>query len=73
MKLAIADVNERWNGPTQIQQRVQLDGGLGRTRCPVEQAQAQVDGGGIKAYTLASRSSTVGSWAYRALARTISR
>ena len=35
--------------PAQVQQRVQLDGGLGRAkRRPVEQAQAQIDGGGVQ-------------------------
>ena len=49
VEFAVADVNERGNGTAQVQQRVQLDGGLGRTkRRPVEQAQAQVDGGGVQ-------------------------
>src|SRR5574343_722857 len=44
VEFAVADVNERGDGPTQVQQRVQLDGGLGRTkRRPAEQAQTQVD------------------------------
>jgi len=49
VQLAVADVDERRNGAAQVQQRVQLDGGLGRAkRRPVEQAQAQIDGGGIQ-------------------------
>ena len=43
--LALADVNEAGNGPTQIEQRVQLDRSLGRAkRRPIEQPQTQVDG-----------------------------
>jgi hypothetical protein len=41
VQLAVADVNERGDRAAQVQQRVQLDGGLGRAkRRPVEQAQA---------------------------------
>lgn len=40
---------ERIAFSAQVQQRVQLDGYLGRTKwCPVKQAQAQVDGGRIQ-------------------------
>ena len=47
--LAVADVDEGRDGPAQVQQRVQLDGGLGGAkRRPVEQAQTQVDGGGVQ-------------------------
>lgn len=50
MEAAIADVHEGWDGATQVQQRVHLDRGLGGSeRRPVEQAQAQVDGGGVQA------------------------
>ena len=55
VQLAIADVNEGPDGAAQVQQRVQLDRRLGRTngprpatRRPVEQTQAQVDGGGVQ-------------------------
>ncbi len=42
-------MDERRNGPAQVQQRVQLDGRLGGLkRRPVEQAQAQIDGGGVQ-------------------------
>ena len=47
--LAVADVNEPRYGPAKVQQRVQLDGGLGGAkRRPVEQAQAKVDGAGVQ-------------------------
>ena len=47
--LAIADVDECRNGAAQIQQRVQLHGRLRRAeRCPVEKAQAKIDGGGVE-------------------------
>jgi hypothetical protein len=49
VQLAIADVDERGDGATQVQQRVQLDGRFGRSkRCPGEQAQAQIDGAGVQ-------------------------
>jgi len=49
VQLAVADVDERGNGAAQVQQRMQFDGGLGRTKWrPVEQAQAQIDGGGVQ-------------------------
>lgn len=39
--LAVGDVDERWDRAAQIEQRAQLDGGLGRAeRRPVEKAQA---------------------------------
>ena len=47
--LAIGDVDEARDCTAQIQQGMQLDGGLGRTeRCPRIDRQAQVDGGGIE-------------------------
>ena len=47
--LAIADVNEGRNRPAQIQQRVHLHRRLGAAkRRPVEQTQAQVDGGRVQ-------------------------
>ena len=47
--LAVADVDKGWDGATQIQQGVQFDGSLGLAkRCPVEQAQTQIDGHGIQ-------------------------
>ena len=47
--LAIADVDEGRNRASEVQQGVQLDGCLGfAKRRPVEQAQAQIDGGGIQ-------------------------
>src|SRR5574340_959032 len=49
VQLAIRDENERWNGATQVQQRVQLDRRLGiAKRRPWKQRQAQIDGGGIQ-------------------------
>ena len=49
MGLAIGDVDEARDCTAQIQQGMQLDGGLGRTeRCPRIDRQAQVDGGGIE-------------------------
>ena len=49
VQLAIADVNEGRNGAAQIQQGMHLDGGFGRAKGrPVEQAQAQIDRGGIE-------------------------
>ena len=49
VQLAVADVDEGGDRAAQVQQRVQLDGRLGRAkRRPVEQAQAQVDGGGVQ-------------------------
>ena len=47
--LAIADVDEGRNRASEVQQGVQLDGCLGfAKRRPLEQAQAQIDGGGIQ-------------------------
>ena len=47
--LAIADVDEGRNRASEVQQGVQLDGCRGfAKRCPVEQAQTQIDGGGIQ-------------------------
>ena len=47
--LAIADVDECWNGASQVQQGMELDGSLGfAKRGPVEQAQTQIDGGGVQ-------------------------
>ena len=49
VQLAVADVDERRDRSTQVEQRVQLDGSFGRTeRRPVEQAQTQIDGGGVQ-------------------------
>ena len=46
---AIADVNESWNRAAQIQQRMHLYRRFGAAkRCPVEQAQTQVDGGRVQ-------------------------
>jgi len=48
VQFAVADVNKRGDRAAQVQQGVQLHGGLGRAkRRPVEQAQAQIDGGGV--------------------------
>ena len=47
--LAIADVDEGWDTAAQVQQGMELDSGLGfAKRCPVEQAQTQIDGGGVQ-------------------------
>ena len=47
--LAIADVDEGGNRAPEVEQGVQLDGSLGfAKRGPFEQAQAQVDGGGVQ-------------------------
>ena len=47
--LAIADVNEGRNRPTQVQQRVHLHRRLGAAKQrPVEQAQTEVDGGRVQ-------------------------
>jgi len=47
--LAIGNMNEGRNVAAQIQQGMQLDGGLGGTkRRPWKQRQAQIDGGGIQ-------------------------
>jgi hypothetical protein len=49
VQLAIADVDEGWNGAAQIEQGVQFDGRLvGTKRRPVEQAQAEIDGGRVQ-------------------------
>ena len=49
MQLAIADMDEGRDRASQIEQRVQLDGSLGGAeRRPVEQVQAQIDGGGVE-------------------------
>ena len=49
MPLAIADANEGRNIAPQVQQRVQLDGRLGRAkRRPRKHRQAQIDGGGVQ-------------------------
>ena len=50
VELAVADVDEGGNAAPQVQQGVQLDGRFGLAkRCPLEQAQAQIDGGRIQA------------------------
>src|SRR5487761_2000102 len=42
------DMDENGNGATQIDNRVSLDGGLGRAKiCPGKQSQAKVDGGRV--------------------------
>ena len=47
--LAVADVDEGWDTAAQVQQRMELDSGLGfAKRCPVEQAQTQIDGGRVQ-------------------------
>ena len=47
--LAVADVDERGNRAPEVQQGMQLDGCLGfAKRRPVEQTQAQIDGGGVQ-------------------------
>ena len=47
--LAVADVDEGGNRAPEVQQCVQLDGCLGfAKRRPLEQAQAQIDGGGVQ-------------------------
>ena len=49
VQLAIADVDEGRNGAAQIEQGVQFDGRLvGTKRRPVEQAQAEIDGGRVQ-------------------------
>jgi hypothetical protein len=49
VQFAVADVKERRDIATQVQQRVQLDGRLGRAkRRPRKYRQAQVDGAGIQ-------------------------
>ena len=49
VQLAVADVDEGRDRAPQVQQRMQLDGCLRRSkRRPVEQTQAQVDGGGVQ-------------------------
>jgi len=48
VKLAIADVQKRGDVAAKVQERVQLDGRLGRAkRGPRKHRQAQVDGGAI--------------------------
>ena len=52
--LCITDVNETGDAATQVQQRVQLDRRLRRTKWrPIKQAQAQVDGGRIQSIDIA--------------------
>ena len=47
--LPVADVDEGGNCAAQVQQGVHLHSGLGGAkRCPVEQTQTQVDGGGVQ-------------------------
>ena len=49
VQLAVADVEERRDVAAQVQQRVQLDGRLGRAkRRPRKHRQAQIDGAGIQ-------------------------
>ena len=60
---AVGDADKRWDIAVQVQQRVHLDGGLGREMRPREQRQAQVDGGGVQRIEALSRSTPKGSWA----------
>ena len=47
--LAIGDVNEAGNVPSQIEQGMQLDGGLGRAKwCPRKHRQTEIDGAGVE-------------------------
>ena len=49
VQLAVADMDEGRYGAAQVQQRVQLDGRLGRAkRRPGKQAQTQIDGAGVQ-------------------------
>lgn len=49
VQLAIGDVDKAGDGSAQVEQGMQLDGGLGGAkRCPGKHRQAQVDGRGIK-------------------------
>ena len=46
---AVGDVNERWDRAAQVQQSMQLDGGLVRSkRCPRIHRQTQIDRGGVE-------------------------
>ena len=52
--LAVADVNEAGDTATQVQQRMQLDSGLGGAkRSPTEQTQTQIDGARIQGVHIA--------------------
>ena len=58
--LAVADVNEGGDRPTQVQQRVHLHRRLGRTkRCPIEQTQTQVESRFLSRLTNSLRSNIV--------------
>ena len=48
VQLAVGDVDKAGNRAPQVEQRVQLHGGLGRTERPREHRQAQIDGRGIE-------------------------
>jgi hypothetical protein len=49
VRISSGAADKRWNGAVQIEQRVPLDGGLGRPEMrPGKQAHAQVDGGRIQ-------------------------
>ena len=49
VRLAVGDVNETGDVASQVQQRVQLDGGLGRAkRSPRKHRQTQIDGAGVE-------------------------
>ena len=49
MRLAVGDVNETGNIASQVQQRVQLDGGLGRAKRSLgKHRQTQIDGAGVE-------------------------
>ena len=49
VQFAVADVNKRWHGAVQVEQGEQFDGTFGFSkRCPVEQAQAQIDRCGVQ-------------------------
>ena len=49
VSLAVGNVNEAGDVPSQIEQGMQLDSGLGRTKwCPRKYRQTQIDGAGIE-------------------------
>lgn len=49
VKFSVADMDERGDGAAKVQQRMQFDSALGAPEAsPTEQAQTQVDGGGIQ-------------------------
>lgn len=49
VKLPVADINKRRYAAAQIQERMELDGGLGSPElCPRKDRQTEIDGGGIE-------------------------